>query len=671
LAETTQLTVRIYSWAAPQLPEMLQNIKAVLSLQTPIASRALDANTIVGFGLLTDLANQPALIVQVDEARTIYQHGQTSLNLVLAALIVAGVAYGLISQRLLETTLLTRVAQLSKVMHRLDAERDLTVRAPLNGRDELTSLAVSFNSMAAQLEQSVETLEQRVNLQTAQLQASAEVGRAATSVLDPDLLLKQVTALITARFGYYYAATLLVNASGDWAELREASGPGDTAWVLKQAGYKVPVNGESLIGAAISSRQFKIKEAASLEAGQWNNPHPLVGLVNPLLPDARSEIVLPLRLGDHVLGALDVQSTHANAFDAGNAAVLQAMADQIAVALNNAAQYRQEQARAERSTSLLAATLELSSQPDETSLFEHIERVTSSLLNADGVGLWLPIAEDRLELRHTTSAGSISLAGRQLRMGEGLAGQAYSRGLTLRVDDYPAWPQHSGAFEDAPIHSALGVPLRWQDHTTGVLAITRSQPHQPFTPEEENLAQLLAAQAAAALDNIRLRAEQQQALTDLDILNRRLTGETWQADRLGKMLTYERRRSISTAGEPPGRLVRVPIELRGTPIGALTLEEASARALSADEHTLIAGVVQQLALALENQRLTDVAQQAAQRDRAIAETADKIHQPTDLDAILRVAVNELSRITGISGVGVQLGFAPNGHAADPRQENLS
>ena len=79
-----------------------------------------------------------------------------------------------------------------------------------------------------------------------------------------------------------------------------------------------------------------------------------------------------------------------------------------------------------------------------------------------------------------------------------------------------------------------------------------------------------------------------------------------------------------------------------------------------------------MALALENQRLTDVAQQIAHRDRAIADTADKIHQPTSLDAILRVAVTELSRVTGISGVGVQLGFAPtkaNGHAAELAQEN--
>ena len=179
---------------------------------------------------------------------------------------------------------------------------------------------------------------------------------------------------------------------------------------------------------------------------------------------------------------------------------------------------------------------------------------------------------------------------------------------------------------------------------------------------------MLAAQAAAALVNIQLRAEQQRTLTELDALNRRLTGEAWQAQ--SQTLIYEHRSTARTA-QTPGLSLHVPIELRGTPIGIITLEDEQARTFSSDEHALINGIAQQLALALENQRLSDIAQSNARRDRAIAETADKIHQPTDLDAILRVAVDELSRITGISGVGVQFGFAPAGASRKGRTRSGS
>jgi GAF domain-containing protein len=176
---------------------------------------------------------------------------------------------------------------------------------------------------------------------------------------------------------------------------------------------------------------------------------------------------------------------------------------------------------------------------------------------------------------------------------------------------------------------------------------------------------------AVALQNRQLFEQTRAALEEVDAINRRLTGEAWQAQALNQTLIYEHRQAAHFS-QTPGLSLHIPIELRGTPIGAITFEDEQARTFTDDEQALINGIAQQLALALENQRLTDVAQASAQRDRAIAETADKIHQPTSLDAILRVAVNELSRVTGISGVGVQLGFAPdrsNGHPADQTQEN--
>ncbi len=625
-----------------------------------------DQNDVIYSTPLRDYSGQVIGIIDIIQDRSPAIQAMTSSVLLAVVALALFMGAGALGIAVLTTRIMRPIGELTATARAIE-QGDLNRTAAVTSRDEIGTLGQAFNTMTGRLRELIDSLETRVEMRTAQVQASADVGRAATSILNTDQLLKQTATLITERFGFYYAGVFIVDEAGQWAVLHEASGPGDTAWVLKQSGHKLEIGGKSMVSDAIVKRTSQI----ALDVGAAP-----VRFANPLLPDARSEIALPLIVGSRVLGALDVQSIQSAAFDPTSAIVLQAMADQIAIALNNAVQYQREQTRAEQTTGLLAATLELSSQPDETKLFEHIEQVTSALLDADGVGLWFPVAEDWVELRHTINVGTVSLVGRQVHVGEGLAGKVYESGLALRVDDYQAWTEQSSAFEDAPFHSALSVPLRWQDRTLGVLAITRSQLNQPFTPEEENLAQLLAAQAAAALENIWLRAEQQRALSELDALNRRLTGEAWQAQALGQTLTYERRQTAAPA-QTPQLSFQIPIELRGTAIGTVTLEDEQERTFTEDERALINGVTQQLALALENQRLNYIAQSAAQRDRAIAETADKIHQPTSLDALLRMAVDELSRITGIGSVGVQLGFAPdgpaghNGHDTDTGRESSS
>lgn len=621
---------------------------------------SVDGRNVVIFSMpLRDFANQVIGVVDIVRDRTATVQLLTTRVALAIAILVTVMMAGTVVSALAIARIMRPIGKLTTVARAIE-QGELTRQIEVTSSDELATLGQAFNSMTARMRGLIDSLETRVEMRTAQLQASAEVGRVATAILDLDALLREIVQLITARFGFYYAAVFLLDEPGQWAMLREASGPGDVAWVLKQSGHKLEIGGKSMVSTAVVMRQPRI----ALDVG-----HEAVRFANPLLPDTRSEIALPLIVGGQVLGALDVQSVQVSAFDEASATVLQTMADQIAIAMSNAGQYRRERARAEQITGLLEAALELSSQPDHIKLYERIEDVSGALLQADGVGLWFAIDDNRLELRHTINVGPTDMTGRQLRIGEGLVGKVYESGLILRVDDYSDWAGRADVFADTSFRSAMGVPLMWQNQPLGVLALTRSKAGQPFTTDDENLAQLLAAQAAAALDNLRLRAEQVRAVEDLNLLNQRLTGEAWRA--LNQTLTYEHRLSTSNPAEP-GLSVRIPIELRGTPIGFITLEDAQARTFTDDERALITGVTQQLALALENQRLTDVAQQAAHRDRAIAETADKIHQPTSLDAILRVAVAELSRVTGISGVGVQLGFAPtkaNGHAAELAQEN--
>jgi GAF domain-containing protein len=176
-----------------------------------------------------------------------------------------------------------------------------------------------------------------------QLATAAEVARAASSVLDPDELIVRAVELIRDRFersaGVYYAALFLIDDSGRWARLRHATG--NAGRVLLERQHKLEVGGNSMVGWSTANRRARI----ALDVGA--EP---VRFANPLLPNTRSELALPLIVGEGVLGALDVQSTKSGAFTEADVAVLQTMADQLAVAIQNARLFERtaRQARRER-----------------------------------------------------------------------------------------------------------------------------------------------------------------------------------------------------------------------------------------------------------------------------------------------------------------------------------
>jgi GAF domain-containing protein len=170
---------------------------------------------------------------------------------------------------------------------------------------------------------------------SAYLQGSAEVGRTATTVLQTEQLVRQVVELIRDRFGLYYVGLFLLNESGEWAVLR--AGTGDAGREMLARGHRIRV-GEGMIGWSIAHAQARVALDAGVDA---------VRLATPELPDTRSEAALPLRSRDQVLGALTVQSDQSGAFDKDTIVVLQTMADQVAIALDNARLFSESQAALE------------------------------------------------------------------------------------------------------------------------------------------------------------------------------------------------------------------------------------------------------------------------------------------------------------------------------------
>lgn len=202
---------------------------------------------------------------------------------------------------------------------------NLSTRAPITATDELGIVTMHFNRTIARLEVLQNSLEQQVAERTKLLEVSNEVGRVASSSLDPNELLTRVIHLFTDRFGYYFAAIYLLDPSEKWAEIHDATG--EVGKLLKQNRQRHEILGKSMVGSAIRDKSPKIAQIAQAEKERYQNP---------LLPYTRSEIALPLFAGSHVFGALDVQSTKEADFGPDAIQTMQSMAGQIAVALENA-----------------------------------------------------------------------------------------------------------------------------------------------------------------------------------------------------------------------------------------------------------------------------------------------------------------------------------------------
>ena len=206
---------------------------------------------------------------------------------------------------------------------------------------EFGALAKTLNALAAQLQETISTLEQRVAERTRGLQAAAEVSRATTSVLNPEALLQQVVDLARERFDLYYVGLFLLDEENRFAQLRAGTGEAGETMVMNR--HQLEVGGVSMIGQCVAQAQARILLDVGEEAARFDNP---------LLPKTRSEMALPLRSRGRVIGAMTVQSTEEAAFDDADVAVMQTMADQVAVAIDNANLF----AEAERALEEMEAT---------------------------------------------------------------------------------------------------------------------------------------------------------------------------------------------------------------------------------------------------------------------------------------------------------------------------
>lgn len=223
------------------------------------------------------------------------------------------------------------------------ASGDLSVRANVETKDEIGALAEAFNNMTTQLGSLVGSLEERVTERTKALAVSAEVSRRLSTILDPDQLVKEVVEQLQQTFNYYHVHIYLLDQRRE--NLLMVGGTGDVGHTMLQNQHAISI-GKGLVGRAAQSNQIILVPETTTDPN-W--------LPNPLLPDTKAEIAVPIRIGDTVLGVLDIQHNVANELTQEDGELLQAIANQVAIALQNANQYIQTQANEARLRAMIDA----------------------------------------------------------------------------------------------------------------------------------------------------------------------------------------------------------------------------------------------------------------------------------------------------------------------------
>ncbi|NLE52959.1 MAG: GAF domain-containing protein [Chloroflexi bacterium] len=250
---------------------------------------------------------------------------------------VASVIIGVVAGFLTVTSITRPIRGLMQAAAAIRAG-DLSRRARIESSDEIGELAEVFNSMTERLRSSIENLEDRVSARTRDLQIAADVSRQVTTVLDIEQLLQQVVALTAKNYGLYACSVYL--PSEDGRELFQAAGADFVGQPLDVPELRrIPYDADpSVIALAARTRKpvtvndvGESKEYLSLSA----------------LSQTRSELSIPMLLGNRVLGIFDLQSTSPDRFGEEDLRVLNSLAEQIAVAVRNAQLFAQVEASRE------------------------------------------------------------------------------------------------------------------------------------------------------------------------------------------------------------------------------------------------------------------------------------------------------------------------------------
>jgi GAF domain-containing protein/HAMP domain-containing protein len=242
---------------------------------------------------------------------------------------------------------LTRpILSLTKTAREISAGK-FDMQAQVNSTDEIGMLAQTFNSMTGQLQGALQNLDRRAkeleqrtiqleltsqqsDKRAQQLQTIAEIARNISAEKNLNKLLPEITQTVSERFGFYHVGIFLLDDSRKYAVLLASNSPGGQEMLRRQ--HRLEVGQVGIVGNVTSTGKPRIALDTGADAIYFNNPD---------LPQTRSEVALPLKFEEQVIGALDIQSTDINAFSDEDIKVLTTLSDQVSLAIQNVRLFNQ------------------------------------------------------------------------------------------------------------------------------------------------------------------------------------------------------------------------------------------------------------------------------------------------------------------------------------------
>lgn len=330
-------------------------------------------------------------------------------------------------------------------------------QAQILANQELRELQVTLENRVASRTSELELANQRNQRRAKQFEAIAQVARAATLNQNLETLLPNLAELVSQQFGFYHVGVFLLDEERSFAELRAANSEGGKHMLAR--GHKLAVGQSGIVGYVSASGRPRIALDVGADAAFFNNPD---------LPQTRSEMALPLKLGDEVIGVLDVQSLASNAFGEEDIEVLSTLADQVAIAIQNARSYEATQ-----------------------NLLRQAQLTSGSLITES----WKVLQD-----QSTNAIGYHVMDNRLKPLGARRESESVRQAITSKKTVKASGKQ-----------ATLAVPIRLREEVIGILDIQVNEEHD-WETDEVDVAEAVAERLSLALESaLLLRSTQRRA----------------------------------------------------------------------------------------------------------------------------------------------------------------
>ena len=321
---------------------------------------------------------------------------------------------------------------------------------------ELQELNQSLEDRVTSRTTELELANQRYEKRAKQFEAIAQVARATTTNESLDTLLPRLAALVSDQFGFYHAGIFLIDENREYAILRAANSQGGKQMLAR--GHKLKVGQTGMVGFVSATGTPRIALDVGIDAVHFDNPN---------LPNTHSEMALPLRLGEAIVGVLDVQSTETNAFQGEDIEVLSTLADQVAVAIQNARTYESMQ-----------------------ELVEEARKVSGTYLQ----DAWRVLQEDESGIGYRVAGTEVNPLTRPLTSTH--VKKAVREKMTVAENGRNA---------------ILAIPIRLRDEVIGVVDVRTKTDHE-WDDDEVDIAEAVADRLSLALEaSLLLKSTQRRA----------------------------------------------------------------------------------------------------------------------------------------------------------------